>query len=52
VAKGDLELEHLDVKLIFLHDELEEKIYMKQPDGFVQESQENMVSSQEVSLWG
>jgi len=27
------------MKIIFLHGELEEKIYMKQPEGFVQEGQ-------------
>jgi len=43
VAQGDLELEQLDVKTIFLHSELEKMIYMKQPKGFIQESQENKV---------
>jgi len=27
------------MKIIFLHGELEERIYMKQPEGFVQEGQ-------------
>ena len=30
----------MDVKTMFLHSELEEKIYMKQPEGYIQEGQE------------
>jgi hypothetical protein len=31
----DLEIEHMDVKTMFLHGDLEEEIYMKHPEGFV-----------------
>jgi len=27
----------MNVKIIFLHGELEEKIYIKQPEGYIQE---------------
>ena len=51
VTQGDLELDQLNVKTIFLHGELEEMIYMKQPEEFIQEGQEKQsVSSQEVLL--
>ena len=31
----------MDVKTTFLHGELEEKIYMKHPESYIQEGQEN-----------
>ena len=34
VAQFDLKLVQLDVKTTFLHDDLEEEIYMTQPDSF------------------
>jgi len=42
----------MDVKTIFLHGELEEKIYMMQPEGYIQESQENKVYLLNKSLYG
>ena len=51
VAQGDLELEQLDVKIIFIHCELEERIYMKQSEGFIQKGQENKIYLLKKSLY-
>ena len=34
VATKELELEHMDVKMTFQHEDLDEDIYMSQPAGF------------------
>ena len=39
----DLEILQLDVKTIFLHGDMGEKIYMEQPKGFVPHSEEHLV---------
>ena len=36
VAYNDLELDQMDVKIAFLHGNLNEKILMEQPEGFVE----------------
>jgi len=49
-AAFDLHLEQLDVKTAFLHGELEEEIYMLQPEGF--KEKENLVCRLNKSLYG
>ena len=50
VTQFDLELEQINVKIVFLHDELDEMIYMRQPKCYIQEGQENKVCFKEVPL--
>jgi hypothetical protein len=52
VAMHDLELEQLDVKTAFLHGELEEEIYMDQPEGFIVHGKEEFVCKLKRSLYG
>ncbi|KAG8481224.1 hypothetical protein CXB51_025964 [Gossypium anomalum] len=52
VAMHDLELEQLDVKTTFLHGELEEDIYMQQPEGFTVSEKEDYVCLLKKSLYG
>ena len=52
VATKDLELEQLDVKTAFLHGNLEEQIYMKQPEGFEVAGKEDQVCLLKKSLYG
>ena len=52
VAQFDLELEQMDVRTAFLHGKLEEQIYMRQPEGYIQKGQEGMVCLLRKSLYG
>jgi hypothetical protein len=52
VVDQDLELEQLDVKTAFLHGNLEEEIFMEQPEGFKQLGTENLVCRLKKSLYG
>ena len=52
VATEDLGLIRLDVKMTFLHGDLEEEIYMEQPKGFVVPDQERIVCRLKKSLYG
>lgn len=54
VASLDLEIHQMDIKTAaFLHGDLEEEIYMRQPSGYISAGHEGLVcrlSSEEVSL--
>ncbi|RVW84134.1 Retrovirus-related Pol polyprotein from transposon TNT 1-94 [Vitis vinifera] len=52
VSVFDLELDQLDVKTAFLHGNLEEEIYMKQPEGFVDSEKSDHVCFLKKSLYG
>jgi hypothetical protein len=52
VALLDLELEQLDVKIAFLHGDLDEEIYMEQLEGFVQNHKKKFVCRFKKSLYG
>ena len=47
-----LEIHQMDVKTAFLNGELDEEIYMEQPEGFVMPGQENKVCKLIKSLYG
>ena len=52
VAAENLHLEQLDVKTSFLHGDVEEDLYMIQPEGFTVQGQENLVCKLRKSLYG
>ena len=47
-----LHLEQLDVKIAFLHGNLEEEIYMQQPQGYEVKGKDNLVCMLKKSLYG
>jgi len=51
-ACQDLEIEQMDVKTAFLHGDLDEEIYMEQPEGFKVKNKENLVCRLKKSLYG
>ncbi|MCO5597488.1 hypothetical protein L7F22_051566 [Adiantum nelumboides] len=51
VAIEDMELVQMDVKTTFLHGDLEEDVYMKQPEGFEQPEREKLVCKLKKALY-
>ncbi|KAG7552453.1 Integrase catalytic core [Arabidopsis thaliana x Arabidopsis arenosa] len=51
-ASHGWEVHHLDVKTAFLHGELKETVYVKQPEGFVIEGDEDKVYKLNKALYG
>jgi len=47
-----LKLHQIDVTTAFLNGELEEEVYMKQPEGFVTEGKEHLVCKVKKSIYG
>src|ERR1700722_8658417 len=52
VAHFDLELQQMDVKTTFLNGDLEEEVYMKQPEGFPSSDGDQLVCKFKKSLYG
>ena len=51
VISLDVELEQMDMKTIFLHRDLEEEIYMEQPEEFEAPGKEHLVCKLKKSLY-
>lgn len=52
VAHFNLELHQMDVKTAFLNGDLEEEVYMKQPEGFFSSKGEQLVCKLKESIYG
>ena len=51
-ASMNLEFDQLDVKIAFLHGDLDEEIFMEKIEGFKVKGKENMVCNLKKSLYG
>lgn len=51
-VRKDLEITHLDVETAFLQGELEEKVYMQQPEGYVDPHHPNLVCKLNKAIYG
>jgi hypothetical protein len=51
-AAFDFEIEQMDVKTTFPHGDLEEEIYMKQPEGYAVKGKKELVCKLKKSLYG
>ena len=48
----DLVVDQMDVKMIFLYGDLDEEIYMKQPEGFTEKGKKELTCKLKKSLYG
>ena len=51
-AKLGFKLHQMDIKTAFLNGELEEEIFMRQPEAFIEEGNENLVCKLKRSIYG
>lgn len=51
-AHYKLQLHQMDVSTAFLHGELSEEVYMKQPEGFIKPGEKNLVCRLKRSIYG
>ena len=52
VVHYDYEIWKMDVKTAFLNDNLEEEIYILQPESFIAKNQKHMVCKLKMSIYG
>ena len=52
VAQESWKIHHMDVKSVFLNDELERDVYVNQPPGFIKEGEEHKVLKLHKVLYG
>ena len=52
VAHFDMELHQMDVKTVFLNGDLNEEVYMTQPEGFVANDSGKLVCRLKKSIYG
>ena len=50
-AKNSWEVDHFDVKSAFLNGDLQEDVYVTQPEGFVKHGKEHLVYKMIKALW-
>ncbi|KAA0061857.1 copia-like pol polyprotein [Cucumis melo var. makuwa] len=52
IAHYDLKIHQMDVKIAFLNGNLDEEVFMDQPEGFMVEGKEHMVCKLKMSIYG
>ena len=52
MAHFDFELHQMDVKMVFQNSDIEEEVYMKQPEGFSSSINEQLVCKLKKSIYG